>query len=167
MSIQAPFAKLSRLSLNISEPMINKLPVANAAFVSCDDQTAAKKVPPAARHPDRQTPPPRKWPDPRGFGPDQPFPRTASGGGVGDRMGRCHALTLGTAALLTINHSPNRRTLQFPVMSGKVALSDIVTSPQTHQPVVLVSSVGMPGFMRFRTGIYETGCAGICETGAI
>jgi hypothetical protein len=51
-------------------------------------------------------------------------------------------LTRLDAALLTMNGSPNRRTLQFATMSGNIALSDMATSPQNQQPVVLVSSVG-------------------------
>jgi hypothetical protein len=72
-------------------------------------------------------------------------------------MGRCHALTLGTAALLTMNHSPNRRTLQFPVMSGNIALSDIdqndKSDGQDHR------QIGR------NAAIHAIGCAGICETG--
>jgi hypothetical protein len=41
-------------------------------------------------------------------------------------------LTRLDAALLTMNGSPNRRTLQFATMSGNIALSDMMRAGMYH-----------------------------------
>lgn len=60
-------------------------------------------------------------------------------------------------ALMTIAYLHYRRAPPFPLTSGKLALLDVSEKPEYGQDVVLVLCVGRPEFMRFRSGIYETG----------